>query len=124
MVISGEYNYSSPQVQEGLERLLVQLENTTYIDPFYTESWLREFLDYVRRNKDYSPIDISTEASFIEALNSVSISIFFALTPGPLISSATVRRIVVVMGGPRAINGIFIINLSRDTLEAEPRGRM
>ena len=73
MVISGVYDYSSPEVQEGLERLILQLENTTYIDPFYTESWLREFLDYVRRNKDYSPIDISNEASFIEALNSVSI---------------------------------------------------
>ena len=78
-MISGVYDYSSPEVQEGLERLILQLENTTFIDPFYTESWLREFLDYVRRNKDYSPIDISTEASFIEALNSVSISIFFAL---------------------------------------------
>ena len=71
-MISGVYDYSSPEVQEGLERLILQLENTTYIDPFYTESWLREFLDFVRRNKDYNPIDISTEASFIEALNTVS----------------------------------------------------
>jgi len=69
VVISGVYDYSSPEVQEGLERLILQLENTTYIDPFYTESWLREFLDFVRRNKDYNPIDISTEASFIESLN-------------------------------------------------------
>ena len=71
-MISGVYDYSSPEVQEGLERLILQLENTTYIAPFYTESWLREFLDFVRRNKDYNPIDISTEASFIEALNTVS----------------------------------------------------
>jgi hypothetical protein len=74
VVISGVYDYSSPEVQEGLERLILQLENTTYIDPFYTESWLREFLDYVRRNKDYSPMNISTEASFIGALNTVSFS--------------------------------------------------
>lgn len=73
-MISGVYDYSSPEVQEGLERLILQLENTTYIDPFYTESWLREFLDYVRRNKDYSPMNISTEASFIGALNTVSFS--------------------------------------------------
>ena len=72
-MISGVYDYSSPEVQEGLERLILQLENTTYIDPFYTESWLREFLDFVRRNKDYNPIDISTEDSFIGSLNTVSI---------------------------------------------------
>ena len=71
VVISGHYDYSSPQVQDGLDRLLRQLENTTFIDPFFTESWLRDFLDYVRRNKDYSPIDISSEQAFIEALNSV-----------------------------------------------------
>ena len=67
-MISGVYDYSSPEVQEGLERLILQLENTTYIAPFYTESWLREFLDFVRRNKDYNPIDISTEASFIRGV--------------------------------------------------------
>ena len=71
VVISGQYDYSSPEVQEGLLRLLSQLENTTFIDPLYTESWLRDFLDYVRRNQDYTPIDISNEALFIEALNSV-----------------------------------------------------
>ena len=79
-MISGVYDYSSPEVQEGLERLILQLENTTYIDPFYTESWLREFLDFVRRNKDYNPIDISSEASFIEALNSVTIDFTSTLT--------------------------------------------
>ena len=72
-MISGPYNYSSPKVQEGVERLLSELENTTYIDPLYTESWLRDFLDYVRRNQDYSPIDISNEKAFIEALNVVSL---------------------------------------------------
>eukprot|EP00093_Oithona_nana_P004609 04609.XXX_235761_239797_1 [CDS] Oithona nana genome sequencing. len=70
VVISGQYDYSSPEIQEGLLRLLSQLENTTFIDPLYTESWLRDFLDYVRRNQDYTPIDISNEALFIEALNS------------------------------------------------------
>ena len=99
MVISGVYDYSSPEVQEGLERLILQLENTTFIDPFYTESWLREFLDYVRRNKDYSPIDISNEASFIEALNSVSID-FLRTNDQDTIGSYA------------PINGNFIINLS------------
>ena len=52
VVISGVYDYSSPEVQEGLERLILQLENATYIVPFCTEFWLREFLDFVLRNKD------------------------------------------------------------------------
>lgn len=79
VVISGHYDYSSRQVQEGLLQLLSALENTTFIDPFYTESWLRDFLDYVRRNKDYSPIDISTEQAFIESLNAVKLMIFLKL---------------------------------------------
>ena len=73
-MISGLYEYSSPEVQEGLERLLSELENTTYIDKFYTESWLREFLVYVKNQNQYnleSPIDISTEKSFIEELKKV-----------------------------------------------------
>ena len=74
-MISGFYDYSSPEVQEGLERLLSELENTTYIDPVYTESWLRDFLDYVGRHKDYDDgsidFDISNERSFIELLNAV-----------------------------------------------------
>ena len=75
-MISGLYEYSSPEVQEGLERLLSELENTTYIDKFYTESWLREFLVYVKNQNQYnldSPIDISTEKSFIEELKKVII---------------------------------------------------
>jgi len=48
VVISGALNYSDVQVQNDLEDLLSSLENTTYIDPIYTESWLRDFTDYVR----------------------------------------------------------------------------
>ena len=35
-------DYSSPEVQDDLLDLLARLENTTYIDPTYTESWLRD----------------------------------------------------------------------------------
>jgi hypothetical protein len=42
VVVSGELDYSSPVVQEELMELLARLENTTYIDPVYTESWLRD----------------------------------------------------------------------------------
>ena len=39
VVVSGQLNYSDPRVQDELEDLLSSLENTTYIDPIYTESW-------------------------------------------------------------------------------------
>ena len=34
-------DYSDKKVQEEMEELLGALENTTFIDPLYTESWLR-----------------------------------------------------------------------------------
>ena len=90
MVISGQYDYSRPEVQQGLERLLLELENTTFIDPGYTDSWLRGFVQFVKRHNDdaaqderYTHIDISNERLFIEALNSVSID-FLHTFPMPL----------------------------------------
>jgi hypothetical protein len=62
-------------VQAGLEDLLLQLENTTYIDPIYTESWLRSFLDYVERWRDYPDYDqlkTNNEQNFIRTLKDVS----------------------------------------------------
>ena len=46
------------------------MENSTYIDADATESWLREFLDYVDRNKGYADVDlpISTEQDFANTL--------------------------------------------------------
>jgi hypothetical protein len=41
VVVSGRLDYSSKEVQDELMDLLARLENTTYIDPLYTESWLR-----------------------------------------------------------------------------------
>lgn len=71
MVVSGQLDYSDTKVQQDLMSLLSDLENTTYIAPEYTESWLRDFLDYVRRQEEYDPVDISTEEKFIEALRLV-----------------------------------------------------
>jgi hypothetical protein len=45
VVVSGALDYSNPEVQQDLLDLLAKLENTTYIDPVYTESWLRN--DYL-----------------------------------------------------------------------------
>ena len=41
VVVSGVVDYSDKKVQEEMEELLGALENTTFIDPLYTESWLR-----------------------------------------------------------------------------------
>jgi len=70
VVISGELDYSSKKVQQNIEHLLSSLENTTYIDPIYSESWLRSFVDYVDRWKDYpgSDLNIDDEQSFIKTL--------------------------------------------------------
>ena len=75
MVVSGALDYSKPDVQKDMEDLLSRLENTTYVDPLYTESWLRSFLDYVERWKDYPDyyeLEIGDEQSFIKALKNVS----------------------------------------------------
>ena len=39
--MSGVVDYSDKKVQTEMEELLRALENTTFIDPLYTESWLR-----------------------------------------------------------------------------------
>ncbi|GLH02013.1 Patched domain-containing protein 3 [Gryllus bimaculatus] len=54
VVITGDLNYSDPIVQDQIENLTQTFENTTYISsPLYTESWLRSFVGYVKRNQDY-----------------------------------------------------------------------
>ena len=45
-----------------------RFENSTYIDPTFTESWLRDFLDFIHRSEEYAPIDVSDEYKFIEQL--------------------------------------------------------
>ncbi|XP_066995806.2 patched domain-containing protein 3 isoform X1 [Anabrus simplex] len=69
VVIAGELNYSDPIVQEQVENLTQTFENTTYISsPLYTESWLRSFVGYIKRNQDYLNVSIATEEDFIKTL--------------------------------------------------------
>ena len=46
------------------------MENSTYIDPSVTQSWLRDFLNYVDRNAGYDDVDLNldTEEDFAETL--------------------------------------------------------
>ena len=74
-MVSGQLDYSDPEVQRDMEELVQALENTTYIDPAYTESWLRSFMDYVTRWSVYPggpELRVDSEQSFISTLRDVS----------------------------------------------------
>ena len=79
--MSGELDYSNKTVQRDLENLLSDLENTTFIDGVYSESWLRDFVDYVDRWKDYegSNLNIDDEANFIKTLEVRNFKLNFIL---------------------------------------------
>lgn len=69
MVVSGEYDYSDPIIQEQVENLTRSLEASKYIStPIYTESWLRSFVSYVIRNNDFLNVNITDEHNFIKQL--------------------------------------------------------
>ncbi len=74
VTVSGPLDYSDKKIQEDMEKLLSALENTTFIAPIYTESWLRSYVDYVDRWKDYpdSELNVDDEQSFIKTLEEVN----------------------------------------------------
>lgn len=62
-------NYSDPMVQDEIEELTRNLENTSYVtSSLYTESWLRSFVSFVDRNNDYLNLTLDTEQEFIDAV--------------------------------------------------------
>lgn len=66
-------------IQAEVENLTQTFENTTYISsPLYTESWLRSFVGYVRRNQDYLNVSIDTEDDFIRTLKEVRRNFVYA----------------------------------------------
>ena len=74
MIISGELNYSDPVVQDQVEELTQAFENTSYISsPLYTESWLRSWVGYIRRNEELMNGTLRTEAGFLQALKEAGI---------------------------------------------------
>ena len=73
MIITGQHDYSDKQVQHDVLKIIKKLENTTFIDSRYTDSWLSDFLKHVERNNQYDDTyfkDISTEQKFITELHS------------------------------------------------------
>ncbi|XP_015605307.1 patched domain-containing protein 3 [Cephus cinctus] len=69
VVVSGAYDYSDPEIQNQMENLTRTLEETSYISsPIYTESWIRGFLSYVRRNEEVVNGTIDNEEDFVKTL--------------------------------------------------------
>ena len=66
-------DFSDKRTQERIEGITQRFENSSYIDASVTTSWLREFLDYVERNKGYEDISlpIDTEADFAHTLETM-----------------------------------------------------
>lgn len=74
VVISGPaLDFSSKATQQQIETIVQALENSPYIDKNLTQNWLRDFLDYIDRNKGYSDVHLPVETSqeFTQTLKSV-----------------------------------------------------
>ncbi len=74
VVISGPaLDFSQKDTQNQIETVVQALENSQYIDQNLTQNWIRDFLDYVDRNKDYSDVQlpIETQAEFTQTLKNV-----------------------------------------------------
>ncbi|XP_034190230.2 patched domain-containing protein isoform X1 [Osmia lignaria lignaria] len=106
VVVSGEYNYNDPVVQQQMENLTRALEASKYISsaPIYTESWLRTFLSYV--NNNLNEVDVKDEKSFIKVLkdtwlspkNSFSLDVKFDEQEEHIIASRFLIQAVNVSG--------------------------
>lgn len=67
-MIAGELDYSNVSVQEKIETMMKEFENSRYCNGQYTESWLRAFLGYVKRSEGLFDFNITTEPQFIKTL--------------------------------------------------------
>lgn len=66
-------NFADPLIQGKIENITQTFESSQYIDGKVTQSWLRDFLDYVQRNSDNTDYDFSvdTEQKFTDLLRTV-----------------------------------------------------
>ncbi len=77
MVVQGNLSYSNATTQTQVEDLLTRLERSRFIDPTYTESWLRDFLAYGKALE----MDLSTERKFVDALKVGDLIDLYITTP-------------------------------------------
>ena len=63
-------DYSNKNVSNDIENLIVELEGHPNIGKFGTESWLREYSDFVKsvEGNPIQKIDISNEQNFNDGL--------------------------------------------------------
>ena len=73
VVISGpNLDFSNVNTQNQIETITKAFEDSKYIDRCI-DCWLRDFLDYVERNKDYKDLElpIDTQENFAKTLREV-----------------------------------------------------
>lgn len=74
VILTGDLNYSDPNTQNEIEKLTEAFESTSYVtSSLYTESWLRTFLDFLDRNREFLNVTIDSEQDFIDAMKEVNI---------------------------------------------------
>ena len=77
MLTGGDIFYSEKRTQDRIEKLMQTFENSSYIAETMSQSWLRDFLSFVERNKGYyTDIDLSiqTENDFVNTLKNSYLS--------------------------------------------------
>jgi len=76
VVVSGDIYYSDPKTQDKLEKMMKVFENSTFIAEDMSTSWLRDFLGFIERNKQYEDIGLrlETEAEFVHSLDTIYLS--------------------------------------------------
>ena len=73
VIIDEPLDYSNRSISDDIENLIIELEGHPNIAKIGTESWLRQFSDYVKsvEGDPIKGIDISDEQNFNEGLISV-----------------------------------------------------
>ncbi|XP_043202388.1 patched domain-containing protein 3-like, partial [Amphibalanus amphitrite] len=67
VIVQGKMDYSDPEVQRQVEKLLQTFENSTYIEGrFYTESWLRDWVSFVETSAPILNMNVSTPELWLE----------------------------------------------------------
>ncbi|XP_071540515.1 patched domain-containing protein 3-like isoform X2 [Panulirus ornatus] len=75
VAITGDVTYSDPETQDELMALHQKFENTSYTaGPLFTESWLRAWLGFIRRNKEFLDLNVTTEEDFCRNLKEIYLS--------------------------------------------------
>ena len=72
VVVQGRLDYSDPEVQRKVEYLLETFENSSYVeDRFYTESWLRDWVNFVDTSASILDLNTSTPEQWLDSYKTV-----------------------------------------------------